>query len=99
MKSKKQKIHILLKGIETCAPEAALVVNEQVYVQHNPHTQEGTEGLAKLFARLSKSDPKVTMVRDFEDGDFIFAHMEYDFSSVKVAFEVFRFESGFAVEH
>jgi predicted SnoaL-like aldol condensation-catalyzing enzyme len=39
------------------------------------------------------------MVRAFEDGNFVFAHMEYDFSSVKVAFEVFRFENGFAVEH
>lgn len=99
MISNKQKIHSLLKGIETGDPEAALVVNEKVYVQHNPHTQEGNEGLAKLFKRLSKSDPKVTMVRAFEDDDFVFAHMEYDFSSVKVAFEVFRFENGFAVEH
>jgi len=56
-----------LKGIETGDPEAALVVNEEVYVQHNPHTQEGNEGLANLFKRLSKSDPKVTMVRAFED--------------------------------
>ena len=99
MRSNKQKVHTLLKGIETGDPEAAVVVNEQVYVQHNPHTQEGNEGLAKLFARLSKSDPKVTMVRAFEDEDFVFAHMEYDFSSVKVAFEVFRFENGLAVEH
>ncbi|MFT6270504.1 MAG: putative SnoaL-like aldol condensation-catalyzing enzyme [Alphaproteobacteria bacterium] len=29
----KQKIHILLKGIETGDPDAALVVNKQVYVQ------------------------------------------------------------------
>ena len=99
MISNKQKIYTLLKGIETGDPEAALVVNEQVYVQHNPHTQEGNEGLAELFKRLSKSDPKVTMLRAFEDGDFVFAHMEYDFSSVKVAFEVFRFEDGLAVEH
>jgi predicted SnoaL-like aldol condensation-catalyzing enzyme len=70
-----------------------------IHVQHNPHTQEGTEGLAKLFGRLSKSDPKVTMVCGFEDGDFVFSHMECDFSHVKVAFEVFRFENGFAVEH
>ena len=39
------------------------------------------------------------MVRGFEDGDFVFAHMEYDFFRVKVAFEVFRVENGFAVEH
>jgi predicted SnoaL-like aldol condensation-catalyzing enzyme len=94
-----QKIYKLLKGIETGDPDAARVVNEKVYVQHNPHTQEGSEGLATLFKRLSKSQPKVTMVRGFEDGDFVFAHMVYDFSSVKVAFEVFRFEHGLAVEH
>jgi predicted SnoaL-like aldol condensation-catalyzing enzyme len=99
MQSNKQKVHTLLKGLETGDPDAALVVNEQVYVQHNPHTQEGNEGLAVLFKRLAKTEPKVRTVRAFEDGDFVFAHMEYDFSSVKVAFEVFRFENGLAVEH
>jgi predicted SnoaL-like aldol condensation-catalyzing enzyme len=99
MQSNKQKVHTLLKGLETGDPDAALVVNEQAYVQHNPHTQEGNEGLAVLFKRLAKTEPKVRTVRAFEDGDFVFAHMEYDFSSVKVAFEVFRFENGFAVEH
>lgn len=99
MTSNVQKIHTLLKGIETGDPQAALVVNEDVYIQHNPHTKEGNQGLAELFKELAKSDPKVTMVRGFEDGDYVFAHMEYHFSSVKVAFEVFRFEDGYAVEH
>ena len=35
----------------------------------------------------------------FEDGDFAFAHIEYDFASLRAAFEVFRFEDGQAVEH
>lgn len=39
------------------------------------------------------------MVRGFEDGDYVFAQMEYDFSSPKICFEVFRFENGQAVEH
>ncbi len=39
------------------------------------------------------------MIRIFEDKDFVFAHLEYNFSTLKVAFEVFRFEDGFAVEH
>jgi len=39
------------------------------------------------------------MVRAFEDGEFVFAHMEYDFASRKICFEVFRFEDGQAVEH
>lgn len=38
-------------------------------------------------------------MRLFEDGDFAFAHNEYDFSSLRAAFEVFRFEDGKAVEH
>ena len=78
---------------------AAAVVNEGKYIQHNPQTQEGSEGIAALFARLSKTSPRVTFARVFEDGDFAFAHNEYDFASLRVAFEVFRFEDGRAVEH
>jgi len=97
--SKRDLIQKLLKGIETGDANAAAVVNEAKYIQHNPQTHEGSEGLATLFARLSKTDPHVTFVRVFEDGDFAFAHNEYDFSSLRVAFEVFRFEDGQAVEH
>ena len=97
--SKKQQIHTLLKGIETGDPDSVIVVNEAKYIQHNPHTHEGSVGLADLFKKLSKTNPKVDMIRGFEDGDYVFAHMRYDFSSVKSAFEVFRFEDGYAVEH
>ena len=99
MTSKKDLIMKLLKGIETGDPDAATVVNEAKYIQHNPRTGEGSPGLAELFARLAKTNPKVTFMRVFEDGDFAFAHNEYDFSEVEAAFEVFRFEDGKAVEH
>lgn len=99
MTSKRDQIQKLLKGIETGDPKAAAVVNEARYIQHNPRTREGSEGLAELFARLAKTNPRVTFVRVFEDGDFAFAHNEYDFGGVEVAFEVFRFEDGKAVEH
>ena len=97
--SNKDKIEALLKCIETGETEPVSVVNEEKYIQHNPQTHEGSEGLAKLFQRLSKTEPKVNMVRGFEDGDYVFAHMEYDFSSRKICFEVFRFQGGQAVEH
>ena len=99
MASKRELLQKLLKGIETGDPEAATVVNENKYIQHNPRTGEGSPGLTELFARLAKTNPRVTFVRVFEDGDFAFAHNEYDFSGVEVAFEVFRFEDGKAVEH
>ena len=99
MTSKKDLLRKFLKGIETGDAMAAAVVNEDKYIQHNPQTHEGREGIAALFARLSKTSPRVTFARVFEDGDFAFAHNEYDFSSLRVAFEVFRFEDGQAVEH
>ena len=96
---KKDQIRALLKSIETGDPGPVAVVNEAKYIQHNPQTHEGSEGLAALFQRLSKTGPKVNVVRAFEDGDFVFGHTEYDFASRKIGFEVFRFEDGQAVEH
>ena len=95
----KEKISAMLKGIETGDTDAVAVVNEAKYIQHNPQTHEGSDGLAVLFSRLSQTNPRVNTVRSFEDDEFVFAHMEYDFSRRNVGFEVFRFEDGHAVEH
>lgn len=99
MPSKKDLLRTFLKGIETGDAMAAAVVDEGRYIQHNPQTHEGSEGIAVLFARLAKTNPRVTFMRVFEDGDFAFAHNEYDFASRRAAFEVFRFEGDKAVEH
>lgn len=96
---RKQQICALLKGIETGDPASVEVVNQAKYIQHNPETQEGSIGLAELFKRLSKSNPSVNIVRVFADGNYVFAHTEYDFGSPKVGFEIFRFEDDQAVEH
>lgn len=96
---RKTKIQALLKGIETGDPASVAVVNPRKYIQHNPQTHEGGEGLAALFKRLSKTSPRVKIVRIFSDGDFVFGHTEYDFSTSRVGFEVFRFEGEQVVEH
>ena len=96
---RKDQICTLLKGIETGDAAAVVVVNEDKYIQHNPQTHEGSEGLAVLFKQLSKSSPRVNIVRVFADGDYVFAHTEYDFASSNIGFEVFRFEDDLAVEH
>lgn len=97
--TKKEQICALLKGIETGDPAAVAVVNEGKYIQHNPLTKEGNVGLAELFKRLAQTNPRVEIVRVFEDGDYVFAHTDYDFNVVEVGFEVFRFENGLVVEH
>ena len=99
MKSKKDQVCTLLKGIEKGDPKAVTVVNESMYIQHNPLTKTGNVGLAELFLRLSKTNPKVEIIRVFEDGDYVFAHTDYDFNVVEVGFEMFRFEDGLIVEH
>lgn len=96
---RKQRVYDLLKSIETGDPEGIRVVDETQYIQHNPQTAEGGVGLAKLFARLAKSNPRVDILRLFEDGDYIFGHVRYDFSRVRVGFEVFRFAGEYIVEH
>ena len=96
---RKDQICALLKGIESGDPESVAVVNEDKYIQHNPQTHEGSEGLAALFKRLSKSSPRVNIVRVFEDGDYVFGHTEYDFDNSNIGFEVFRFEDEQTVEH
>jgi predicted SnoaL-like aldol condensation-catalyzing enzyme len=97
--TKKEQIRALLKSIETGDPGPIAVVNESKYIQHNPQTHEGSEGLAVLFKRLSKTSPRVNIVRAFQDGNFVFAHTEYNFAARNIGFEVFRFEDGRAVEH
>lgn len=84
--NRKEKICTLLKDIETGDAKAAEVVNSEKYIQHNPQTKEGGEGLASLFKRLSKTSPRVNVVRIFENGDYVFGHTEYEFSTSRVGF-------------
>jgi len=44
-----------------------------------------------------KTSPRVNLVRVFSDGDHV--HTEYDFSTRRIGFEVFRFEGDMTVEH
>jgi len=97
--NRREQICTLLKGIETGDEASVAVVNPDKYIQHNPQTLEGGEGLAALFKRLAKSSPRVNIVRIFSDGDYVFAHTEYDFDTSRIGFEIFRFEGDLTVEH
>lgn len=96
---RKELICTLLKGIETGEEESVAVINQDKYIQHNPQTKEGGIGLAELFKQLAKSSPRVNIVRIFSDGDYVFAHTEYDFEHSNIGFEIFRFEGDYAIEH
>jgi Family of unknown function (DUF6130) len=73
-------------------PAARLIVDQPI-----------PEALAAAgVAALAKSLPpetKVNIVRAFQDGDFAFAHVEYEFFGPKIGFDIFRIEDDLIVEH
>jgi predicted SnoaL-like aldol condensation-catalyzing enzyme len=99
MSSAKQQVVELLKSIETGASAAVGYVNPDKYIQHNLAVGDGLAGLGALLKALPKGTARVDTVRVFQDGDFVFAHTDYEFFGPKIGFDVFRFESGRIVEH
>lgn len=68
--ARKNGIRKLLEGIETGDPTAVEVIHPDTYIQHNPQTRTGRDGLPALFKRVSKTSPHVNLVRVFSDGDY-----------------------------
>jgi predicted SnoaL-like aldol condensation-catalyzing enzyme len=94
-----KQVVALLKAIETGASEPVAVINPQKYIQHNLGVADGLAGFGALLAALPKGSAKVNTARVFEDGDFVFAHTEYNFFGPKIGFDIVRFEDGKIVEH
>ena len=94
----KQKATDLLKALETRDPKPFSYINPKKYIQHNLDVANGPAGVAAL-AKSLPSDTKVKIVRAFQDDDFVFLHVAYDFFGPKIGFDIFRFEDGLIVEH
>lgn len=97
--SNKQKVVDLLKSIETGATEPVAYINANKYIQHNLGVADGLAGFGQLLQQLPQGSAKVNTIRAFEDGNFVFAHTEYNFFGPKIGFDIFRFEDGKIVEH
>jgi len=99
MTTRKQQVIDLLKAIETGAAEPVAVINPSRCTQHNLGAEDGLAGFGKLLSRLPKGSAKVNTVRAFQDGDYVFAHTDYNFFGPKIGFDIFRFDNGQIVEH
>jgi predicted SnoaL-like aldol condensation-catalyzing enzyme len=97
--SQKQQVFDLLKSIETGDSTPVGYINPKQYIQHNLGAKDGLEGFGELMAQLPANSARVKTVRVFQDGDYVFAHSEYDFFGPKIGFDIFRFENGKIVEH
>jgi predicted SnoaL-like aldol condensation-catalyzing enzyme len=96
---RKAQVVALLKSIETGQAEPVAVVNPAQYTQHNLAVGDGLAGFGAVLQALPKGSAKVNTVRVFQDGDFVFAHTDYNFFGPKIGFDIFRFEGGKIVEH
>jgi predicted SnoaL-like aldol condensation-catalyzing enzyme len=94
----KQRAVDLLKTLETGDPKPFTYINPKKYIQHNLSVADGPAGVGALAKNLPQGT-KVNTVRVFQDGNFVFAHTEYNFFGPKIGFDIFRFEEGLIVEH
>ncbi|MES1163478.1 MAG: nuclear transport factor 2 family protein, partial [Rhizobacter sp.] len=95
----KAQVVALLKSIETGESAPVAVVNPAKYIQHNLAVGEGLAGFGAVLQALPKASAKVNTVRVFQDGEFVFAHTDYNFFGPKIGVDIFRFEDGKIVEH
>src|ERR1700687_1443342 len=96
--SRKQQVVDLLKSLETKDPVPFAYVNPNKYIQHNLQVGSGPAGVAALIQNMPP-DASVNTIRVFEDGDYVFAHTEYNFFGPRIGFDIFRSEDGLIVEH
>lgn len=97
--NKKEQVVALLKSIETGDSAPVAVINPAKYIQHNLGIKDGLAGFGEALAALPTGSARVNTVRAFQDGDYVFAHTDYNFFGPKIGFDVFRFENGKIVEH
>jgi predicted SnoaL-like aldol condensation-catalyzing enzyme len=95
----KRQIVELLKSLETGDRKPLATINPNNYIQHNLRVADGLAGFRERLEALPKGAAKVNTVRVFQDGNFFFAHTEYNIGGPKVGFDIFRFEDGKTVEH
>jgi len=95
----KERVRALLVSIETGDHSPIAFINPEKYIQHNLAVADGLAGFGAVIQQLPKGSARANPVRVFQDGDFVFAHTDYDFFGPKIGFDVFRFENGKIVEH
>jgi predicted SnoaL-like aldol condensation-catalyzing enzyme len=95
----KMQVVALLKSIETGDPAPVSSINPNKYIQHNLAVGDGLAGFGTVLQALPKDSARANTARIFQDGNYVFAHTEYNFFGPKIGFDVFRFENDKIVEH
>lgn len=90
----------MLRGIGSGAPDVATQhINPKKYIEHNPRSADGVEGLKEYISQVPQENHHLKMVRAFQDGPYVVTHGEGLILGQNIFFDVFRFEEGLIAEH
>lgn len=80
--------------------KASKYIDANQYIQHNHRYADGRETVINSILNGDYNNTQINIVRSFTDENLVVLHSEYIINgSSQIAFDVFRFENGFAVEH
>ncbi|WP_316779007.1 hypothetical protein [Pedobacter antarcticus] len=96
--SKKQQVIDLLMACETKNYLPLEILHPTEFVQHSSGIGNGIDGMKKIIQE-SPSDIKVDVRRIFQDGDYVFAHVETSLEISLISFHVFKFSGNRVIEH
>jgi predicted SnoaL-like aldol condensation-catalyzing enzyme len=95
-----ENVLTVLRDIGSGNPDLATGhMNPAKYIEHNPRTADGVDGLREYISRLSKEKSHLKVVRAFQDGPYVFTHGEGLILGQNIFFDIFRFEDSRIVEH
>jgi len=98
----KEKAVALVEAFETGSSKVLDYVSDEKYIQHNLSFPDGKNAIVGFFTD-KPTGITVKVHRAIEDGNLVALHSTYggvwNNGTPQVAFDVFRFENGIAVEH
>ncbi len=83
------KVVALISSIESGDHAPVGYINPSKYIQHNLGVKDGLQGFGEVMALLPEGSARASVKRVFEDGEFVFAHTEYNFFGPKIGFDIF----------
>ena len=102
--NKKNAIAFYQMAYEGSPEEAIRQFVGQVYIQHNPHVADGTQGFIDYFNRMQKEypDKSIEFVRCIAEGDLVALHTHqiWPGNDEYITMDFFRFDkNGKICEH
>lgn len=97
--SNKDKAATIQNSIETATLEETGLIHPTSYKQHNPNVETGLQAILALHDQMPMHKVYTNVVRQFQDGDYGFVHVDYFLFDYTAAFDIHRFENGVSVEH